>query len=118
MGFSPKTALSRDVPRPRDSSLVCLERIRVDKSCHAVCDLVDALEREQDPRFEILAAKLHHNMQRVAAARGTPQEATVAVSYFHDFAVWAVRVMEDPTIARQAQTLKDALGIKTILLPP
>ena len=110
-----KTRLSHDVPRPRDSVPECVARILQGQN-HAVCDLIDALERDGDPRYEMLALKRDRMVSQVLSCPPGPSYATIVVSYWQDLAVWCVRVMLDPEIQKQVDQVKSAVGIKKLLL--
>lgn len=111
---NPKTAQSRDVPR-QCSSQECVERILAGEN-HAVCDLVDALERDHDPKFEIINKLLSNGMGEIRKLQPGPNMVSAVVSIWQNLAVNCVRVMLDPTIVARAEDLKKALKIQGKLL--
>jgi hypothetical protein len=106
--FAVKYLPSKDVPRPQDSAKECVERIMRGYN-HAVVDLVEVLERDGDPRLDIVAPLLRNAMERIRAWPDEKTRASATVSIWQGLAVNCVRIMKDEKLERYAQDVKDAI---------
>lgn len=82
------------------SSEQCASRLRGGDPT-ALVPLLEALEREKDPRADILARRLEDAMEAAFSPAPGADSATTAVTSFQLLCLFALRLMSSPGVTRR-----------------